>query len=233
MAGPPGSARNRSIVIPGLRRNLRECARHKPVRCPCRPPGDIRSHPGTRHPAGRGGAAGTCGDAAISPMLRPGPPQPGKAAPAQPAGLGAVHGGRAAVSPAQRAAQQRVPGRQGQHTAHRIPPRSGQKCQVQHPGQASRRPVKRDPGQHAGELAAPAATGDAASTAAAPVTGSPPPARAGWAPHRRRPAAGPGPGAGTPVTTTPRRGRAGRRPRRCRTRHRRRCSRRRAAADAA
>ena len=68
-------------------------------------------------------------------------------------------------------------------------PASGQERPVQHPARRSGRPVEHDPVQHAGELAA-AARPASRRHAAAPVTGSPPPAREGWAPRRRRPAAG-------------------------------------------
>lgn len=56
-----GSAKNRVIDIPRLRRNRRECAWHNPVRCLGRPPVDMRRHPETAHPAGRPGNGGNSG----------------------------------------------------------------------------------------------------------------------------------------------------------------------------
>ena len=63
-----------------------------------------------------------------------------------------------------------------------------------------------------GKLTASARGGDAASAAAAPVTGSSSPAREGW--HRIDGRPQPAVGAHTPATTTPRRDRAGQRRRR-------------------
>jgi hypothetical protein len=91
------------------------------------------------------------GDHLLNAHPRPG--QSGVAVPAQPAGLRAVGGGRAAVYPTQRPAQEPVLGRQGQHPADRIPSGLGEKRRVQHPGQLGRRVLERRCGQDRRELA--------------------------------------------------------------------------------
>ena len=167
--GPPGTRRHTAWAQrrqrPDRRVGQEPLDRHP--RSAAEPPRMRRAQPGPlplptvrRHPlAPRDRAPGRARRRRRHPRqngdllcAHPGPPQPGKAALAQPAGLRALRGGRAAIGPAQRAAQQRMAGGQGQHPAGRIPARLGQERRVQHPGQPGGRPVQHHPGQHMPEL---------------------------------------------------------------------------------
>jgi hypothetical protein len=64
---PPEARDGRVAVLP----TVEYCAWHNPVRCPCRPPGDMRGHPATAHPLGRSGRGGSSAAEVTSCALMP------------------------------------------------------------------------------------------------------------------------------------------------------------------